>query len=64
MSSFDPVSLAGATKEEARSAAEREGLKFRVRKEDGRAFVGTCDYRRDRVNVEIESGKVVRAWLG
>ena len=36
----------------------------RVVKKDGIAFIITCDFRLDRINLEIENDKVVRFTFG
>jgi hypothetical protein len=39
-------------------------MKARIRSREGKAFVGTCDYNVDRVNLHIMGGKVTKATLG
>jgi len=56
--------LVGKTEEEARKFCEENKFKFRIVKKDGQNFLGTCDYRLDRVNVEIKDGIVTVAKLG
>lgn len=40
------------------SEAEAVGLAIRVMREDGKNCIGTCDYRPERINVEVENGKI------
>jgi len=54
----------GMEKQAAIDLIKSQGLKVRVRSEDGQAFVGTCDYRLDRINLSIENGKVIKASKG
>lgn len=61
---FDVSKLVGLTEEDAKTKITAAGLKCRVRNRDGQAFVGTCDYRMDRVNLSITDGKVTSASLG
>jgi hypothetical protein len=39
-------------------------MRIRIRKEDGVPFMGTCDFRLDRINVEILNGKIVASSMG
>lgn len=54
----------GMEKQAAIDLIKGQGLKCRVRSEDGESFIGTCDYRMDRINLHIEDGKVVKANRG
>lgn len=54
----------GMEKQAAIDLIKSKGLKARVRSEDGEAFMGTCDYRMDRINLHIVDGKVVSATKG
>jgi hypothetical protein len=40
------------------------GFDSRVTREDSTHFVGTCDFRLDRVNLEVDNGIVTKADLG
>jgi hypothetical protein len=42
----------------------KERYNVRVAREDGESFALTCDYVVTRLNVEIEKGVVVKAWMG
>lgn len=57
-------SLVGLTEEEAVAKITDSGMRVRVRSKDGESFMGTCDYRMDRVNLHIENGKVTKASIG
>lgn len=52
------------TEHEARVHAVRNRQVIRVTCKDGEFFIGTCDFRMDRVNIEINDGKVVKASIG
>lgn len=51
-------SLVGMEVEAARTKAEANGFKLRVRIRDGKPLTGTCDYCEDRINVSVQDGKV------
>lgn len=61
---FDINSVVGLTEEDAKAKIAAAGLKCRIRNKDGQAFIGTCDYRTDRVNLGIANGKVTSASIG
>lgn len=54
----------GLSKATALSKAKEAKLKARIVKEDGKLFMVTKDYRPDRLNFTIESGKVTRVTKG
>lgn len=54
----------GMEKQAAIDLIKSKGFRVRVRSEDGQAFVGTCDYRTDRFNLNIENGKVTSVSKG
>lgn len=56
--------LVGMSTQEAQAATEEAGYAFRVLAEDGVYNAVTSDYRIDRVNVEVEKGKVTTATAG
>jgi len=37
---------------------------FRIRVEDGNAYIGDCAFYPDRINVELEKKKIVKASIG
>lgn len=51
--------LIGLDLEEARNRAERSGYIIRETRRDGEAFLATCDYIDNRINVATESGKII-----
>jgi hypothetical protein len=59
-----PKNLVGLTEEDAKAKITALGMKCRVRNRDGERFMGTCDYRLDRVNLSISDGKVSNATIG
>lgn len=54
----------GMEKQAAIDLIKGQGLKARLRSEDGQSFMGTADYRMDRINLHIQSGKVIKATRG
>jgi hypothetical protein len=56
--------LVGMTKDAAFDKIEAADMMGRIRSEDSKAFMGTCDWRTDRVNLHIEDGIVVKASIG
>ena len=58
----EKYNVIGLTYDEA--AQKYPEMRIRIRKEDGVPFMGTCDFRRDRINVEIVEGKIVAASMG
>lgn len=40
------------------------GVDFRVVSRDGARYRVTCDYRIDRLNVDIVDGVVTKCWVG
>ena len=61
---FDPSRLIGLMEQEVAYLTKAYGLSYRVTKKDGKAFIITRDYKTDRVNLEFENGKVIRATIG
>jgi hypothetical protein len=61
---FDVKNLIGLTEENAVAKIKTSGFKVRVRMRDGQSFVGTCDARKDRVNLYIEKGLITKASIG
>jgi hypothetical protein len=54
----------GKTIEDVNVILKESGKFGRIRSEDNTQFVGTCDYRLDRVNLSVENGIVTEAWPG
>lgn len=54
----------GMEKQAAIDLITGQGVKCRVRSEDGQSFMGTADYRMDRINLHIQDGKVIKANRG
>lgn len=53
-------SLSGLTEEEAINKIAGLGGIPRIIAENGNYFIGTCEFRTDRVNYAIENGRVVK----
>ena len=66
MSMFDTDTslnlLIGKTMGEAQSLFPNKT--FRIRIEDGNAYIGDCAFYPDRINVELEKKKIVKASIG
>ena len=56
--------LIGLTETDAVAKIKAAGMKSRVRVRDGQAFIGTADYRLDRVNLSVANNLVTGATLG
>jgi len=56
--------LVGVGETNAATAAAEQGFTVRVVARDGEWFPVTKDYREDRINIVIEDGIVVRAFVG
>jgi len=56
--------LDGLTREQAEAAAEAAGYTVRVTREDDESYAMTMDYRTDRINIELDGGRVTRAYIG
>lgn len=56
--------LLGKTEQEAVDEIKKAKMKPRIVHKDGKDFMGTCDFRTDRVNLAINEGKVIRADIG
>jgi hypothetical protein len=54
----------GLSEQEAHELCAHAGYKTRIRSKDGVSIMGTCDFRRDRVNLVIENDKVIGASIG
>lgn len=54
----------GLPLKEAEAMAEKSGLRHRVTMLDGQPRPATRDYRPDRLNFEVESGRVVKVSRG
>ena len=54
----------GLTKAAAIAKAESQGRPWRITREDGQTFPGTADYNPQRVQFEIDNGKVTKATFG
>lgn len=57
-------SFIGKTLEEAQDLANFNGYTIRLRKRDGDSFLGTSDLKQTRVNLHLETNKVVQANIG
>ena len=54
----------GLPEKEGAALAEKRGLRHRVVSVDGQLRPTTRDYRKDRVNFELEGGKIVKVSRG
>ena len=60
---FNPQDLVGLREEDAMSKIKSVGFTARVLRRDNQRFVGTTDYRTDRVILEIDNGIVTKAYI-
>lgn len=61
---FDVKKLVGMTYEGAKSVAAKEGLRPRLCRQDDNSYSVTMDMRDDRVNFEVDAGRITKAYLG
>ena len=54
----------GLTKSAAIAKAKSQGRTWRITREDNEVFPGTLDYNPERVQFEIDDGKVTKATFG
>lgn len=54
------VDIIGKTEEEAEVVLKRQGKRLRVTQRDGEPYMVTCDYWPNRINVAVESGKIIQ----
>jgi len=54
-----PPEIVGLTIKKAQERAEKAGFRVREIERDGQAFVGTCDFLNNRMNVITKEGKIV-----
>jgi hypothetical protein len=57
-------SVVGLEKEAAIKLLQDNGFKTRITREDDTSYFVTCDLRMDRVNLQIEKGKVTKVDMG
>lgn len=61
---FDINKLIGMTESDARSYIASDSKIARVVENNGKSFVGTCDYRLDRINLFVSGDKVYKFSVG
>lgn len=61
---FNPEAYFGLSFDQALDLASEYNCSLRIFREDGRDKVLSRDYRTDRVNIELEDHRVIRAYLG
>ena len=61
---FNARDLVGLSESAANRLARQNGYSIRVVYRDGQTFMGTRDYRTDRINLSIVRGRVIRATIG
>ena len=61
---IDCASLLRMTKSEAVRAINKKGFIYFIAREDSQHFNKSMDLRRNRVNLEIDRGRVTKAWIG
>jgi len=61
---MDTNAFIGLNLQEAKQLAAANNVQLRVAKQEGKMFLLSADFRTDRVNVEIEKGKIILAGIG
>lgn len=56
--------IIGKNETESRTIANHNGYDYRVTRSDNVSYVVTCDFRTDRINVEMTDGLVTKAYFG
>lgn len=64
MKPFDLNLLIGKNKSEAKKIVEDNSYVFRITSENGNDYMITCDFRMDRINVEINDDIIINAYFG
>ena len=54
----------GKKLEDAQKICKEHGFKCNIVREDIHNYVITCDFRFDRINVELDDGRVTNASIG
>jgi hypothetical protein len=55
--------LIGKSLKQAEKIAQAQNLLLRITKNDDEYIVCSCEYRSDRINIELKDGKVVKAMV-
>jgi len=58
------VNLVGKSYSEAESLCKEHKIALRIRSRNGVSYMGTCDYRVDRINVDVDDNQIVTASIG
>lgn len=56
--------ILGKKLEEAQKICEENGYVCSVNREDLHHYMITCDFRFDRINIEIDEGKITKSSIG
>ena len=56
--------IIGLNEFESKKIAQENAYTYRVTKEDDNGYIITCDFRIDRINVELYNGLVTKADIG
>ena len=62
--SFNPEECIGLTEKEAQNLAKINGFKTRLVEKDGVAYIVTCDFCTDRINLVINNNIVTDSYIG
>jgi hypothetical protein len=62
MNAIDLNLLVGLTEQDAIETLSKNNFILRVCQRDGEGCIGTCDMRRDRVNVSVESNVIIEVF--
>ena len=58
------ATVIGMARQEAEGELVKQGYTTRVVQEDGKSFEMTAEFRFDRMNLVVENGLIVRAYVG
>lgn len=58
------VNLVGKSYAEAESLCKEHKIALRIRSRNGVSYIGTCDCRFDRINVDVDDNRIVTATIG
>lgn len=61
---LDIETLVGMEEKPAEDLITQASFTFRIMKEEGNDMMGTMDVRDDRVNLEVQDGKITKAYIG
>lgn len=64
LKNFDINNLIGKCIEEVRNELKDSDISFRIVRNDDKFYMITCDFRFDRINIEIDDNKITKVDIG